>query len=456
MSAKNFSPMPALFFKILMRLLWRVILTIIGLMKFRKVLMPSEYALSILRNSSVLSNFNEINVRYLNRWHEANVQYEIGNFHQSVVMHTDALMEVRDIMKSRLLPITYSYQFGSNIGHIALLYIHQSAQNLDLLPKRSMHLYRTESNLSTAWLESLKGNVELLLSFNQTSFTELPTSWPFVENLRLLSTGNGFIDQYSFLEKYFKGTEFYTSLDTLEFSNGYMEKAQKRFEELGIRPGNRFVSLHIRNGKNVGIRRSQNPLNYVKSIRELISRGYQVLRIGDTNMDPLPDMRGLIDLREVEHHWLHPFVLSQAKLHIGTMSGPSIMSMALRTPTLITNATSLARNTLTGNFYTFFIPKHLYIKGKKMSLRDSLNHAEGYSEIDGNELQRRSISYVENSEEEIFAATCEVLSYVESNSLNSDLISINERINCIRNDAQSISYGKFTMSSCILNPQFLD
>jgi len=441
--------------KTFLRYWLRATLTIFGLFKFKHFLIPNEYTLNILRNTSIFINFNEINVRFLNRWHEANVLFEIGNFYKSVAMHRELLTDLRHLMQMDSLPSTYSYQFGSNIGHVAVLYMHQSAQNLSILPKRRMLLPRCGSDLQLTWLKFLKGDVTLSLTTNNSSFTELPTNWPFVENLRLFSVDDDYIDQYSFFEKYFKVRQF-NSLDSFEFPVGYFETAQEQLKRLGIRPGNPFVSLHVRNGNGVGVRRAQNPANYVKSIRELISLGYQVIRIGDKDMDAIPELQHLIDLRDARHHWLHPFVLGEAKLHIGTMSGPSIMSMALQTPTLVTNATSLARNTLTGNSHTFFLPKHLFIKGRELNLRESLQNTEGYSEIDGRDLQKRSILYVENSEEEILRATCEVIQYLETNSFGTEFKNLNTKIDSIRKEANALSYGKFAVSFCMLNPNFFE
>jgi len=442
--------------KTLLRSFLRVSLTALGLLKFRKFILPSEYALNVLRNTSIHTNHNELNVRFLNKWHQANEQFELGNFNKSFTMHRDLLTEVKELMKVDVLPNIYSYQFGSNLGHLACLFIHQSAQDLDLLPKRRMLLPHSGSSLQSTWLSLLRGNVALSSTSKSLLFTELPSNWPLVENLRLIYSEDGYIQLYSFLERYFKEYEKPDSLNSFEFPVDYLDNAQNSLERFGLKPGDPFVSLHIRNGSGVGIRRAQTPTNYVQGIKKLISLGYRVIRIGDPNMDPIPTMRHLIDLREIHHHWLHPFVLNRAKLHVGTMSGPSIWSMALRTPTLVTNATSLARNTLTGNPNTFYMPKHLFIQGHRLSLRESLHHYEGYSEIDGRDLQSRSISYVENSEEEILKATCEVIHYIESKSLSTESVKVNNIINAIRKEANALSFGKFVVSFCESNPQFLD
>lgn len=121
-----------------------------------------------------------------------------------------------------------------------------------------------------------------------------------------------------------------------------------RLESMGVRPDGWFVALHMRELEyehrfRMDPIRCVDPGTYVDAVRLVLDRGGQVVRIGDPSMTPLPKMPGLIDISRLRNSFeLQCFIMSRARFHIGTDSGPSQIAGALKTPTLITNAVGLS------------------------------------------------------------------------------------------------------------------
>jgi putative glycosyltransferase (TIGR04372 family) len=184
-------------------------------------------------------------------------------------------------------------------------------------------------------------------------------------------------------------------------------------------------------------------------------KGYWVIRLGDSAMEELPKRPLLLDLTRTPHNdWLHPYILHQARMLLGTNSGPSWMAQIFGTPVLMTNTTSLARSTLSGSKNSLYIPKWVYINDQRMTLRSLLQHTEGYSELDNEALSERNITLVENSPEEILSATLEMFELIETGRTVEP--HYGELIDSIRNQASSISFGKFANSVLRMNEWFLD
>jgi hypothetical protein len=89
-----------------------------------------------------------------------------------------------------------------------------------------------------------------------------------------------------------------------------------------------------------------------------------------------------------------------------------------------------------------------------MTLPSLLQHTEGYSELDNEALSERNITLVENSPEEILSATLEMFELIETGRTVEP--HYGELIDSIRNQASSISFGKFANSVLRMNEWFLD
>ena len=66
--------------------------------------------------------------------------------------------------------------------------------------------------------------------------------------------------------------------------------------------------------------RNANPKNYIKLIKEIISRGGAVFRVGDSSMTPLPNINGLIDspFSNLKSEFMDIFLAATSKFVVGT------------------------------------------------------------------------------------------------------------------------------------------
>jgi putative glycosyltransferase (TIGR04372 family) len=224
-----------------------------------------------------------------------------------------------------------------------------------------------------------------------------------------------------------------------------LQQAREHLQSLGLEKGCKFVSLHIRNGSGPGIRRSQPEHLFVDALQAITQRNYWIIRIGDPGMSKIVEIPKVIDLAiDSNLAWLHPYVLHEAVMHLGTNSGPSILAQTFGTPTLITNTTSVSRCTLTGSLHTVYLPKRVAIEGRILTLSQLLMHCEGYSELDGRNLKTKSITYLPNSSEEIRDATIERLDTIESNLILNQETDLDRCVDNIRRTHGAVSFGKFS------------
>lgn len=93
-----------------------------------------------------------------------------------------------------------------------------------------------------------------------------------------------------------------------------------------------------------GSRRSVDPSTYLPVIEHIIrNQGGQVVRLGDPNNTPLPDMESLIDLSQDETSFPEQlFALSRARYYLGTDSGPTQLATGFKIPTASTNSMGIA------------------------------------------------------------------------------------------------------------------
>lgn len=115
------------------------------------------------------------------------------------------------------------------------------------------------------------------------------------------------------------------------------------FEETGLTPNDRIVTLHCREKgfrsdihqrlRNVDVR------TYLPAIEALAAQGYRVVRLGDPSMTPLPEIDGVIDYARspLKNDQLDVELLGVAHFHIGSSSGLSQVPLLYGTPSLLLN-----------------------------------------------------------------------------------------------------------------------
>ena len=181
-----------------------------------------------------------------------------------------------------------------------------------------------------------------------------------------------------------------------------------------------FVTLHVRgrdiskeNAKSVNARNAF-IFNYKKTIEFLISNGINVVRIGDYNSYPLPYINGFIDLtQEIYNKNVDFKLLSNAKFHIGTSSGPLNVPPMFGKPVLLTNAVNPKLNFRYPN--SFLIPK---VWQNKEDLNEVSFHKLLKSDLQLIEDHTEFDKYIlrENTSNEILLAAKDMVRFLSENS----------------------------------------
>lgn len=119
--------------------------------------------------------------------------------------------------------------------------------------------------------------------------------------------------------------------------------------ELGVGPDQPVVTLHFReSGFKQGRSDTENTRlnlqntsfeNGLPAIRDLVARGYVVVRLGDSSMRPVSEP-GVVDLATspLRQPFLDPYFIARSEFMIGCDSGPAIAAWLLGTPLIYMNA----------------------------------------------------------------------------------------------------------------------
>lgn len=201
-------------------------------------------------------------------------------------------------------------------------------------------------------------------------------------------------------------------------------RGRRLVEEAGLRPERPFVVLHVREGSTKSVQgiddrskdTSRNAAleSFVPAIDEVVSRGYQVVRIGDSSMAPL-ERRGVIDLATapasdvVAQLW----AVEHCRFFIAADSGPYLLSWLFGVPCLCVNVTNLL-----GVFPLHRTDRYLVKRvfdrqlGTPVPLAEMLTEAFVYS------MKRRmhkdgTLEYLDNTPEEILAGVREMFATLE-------------------------------------------
>lgn len=444
-------------FKYSVKYLLRLIIRCLFLVRYRQKVEISDYTIFLLRHNLKLHNLSKIIVEFLDCWDFSNTLFEYGWYKSAINLRSELLTKIHlDSEHSSKSNWFYSYEFGTNIGHVAVLGVHQDSQRKGLLPFEFNKLPVQENNPLLQLLNMISPSLDIL-SFKQTPYwTEIPTNSRRTEKFQSFCNGDGYVDQYGFLEHYFQTQSISKLNRTVTLPDDYLRKAQSVLAEMGLKLGCKFVSLHIREGVGEDKRRSQSPETFLQTLKTLSDGGYWILRIGDPTMSRIEGISNFIDLSvDSSLSWLHPFALYHSTFHLGTNSGPSILAQVFGTPALVTNTTSIARCTLFGSKNTLYLPKKIQKNGRELTLREILLDPEGYSELNSEQLDSNSTVYIPNTSDEINDATLELIDLLESKPLSLETKKFDSHVDRIRKDCAAITYGRFCQSFLKENEWFL-
>ena len=229
----------------------------------------------------------------------------------------------------------------------------------------------------------------------------------------------------------------------------YWIKSQEYFENKGLDTDRPTILMHVRELRNRKDLRSASFVNYVPTIDFLIREGFQVVRIGSMEKNFTDYSRsGFFDFagkNEIDEKLLYLFTTSKG--FIGTSSGPNVLAMALGCPTLVTNLTSVSRNSFSFP-NAMYLPKIINKKSGLGKLNDYFSPEVGYGEMSKGYLSRLGIELRENDKNEILNSTKYFIEHFDNmeNTLKNRTI---KEIDPIRKQCDALSYGQ-------LVPAFID
>lgn len=207
----------------------------------------------------------------------------------------------------------------------------------------------------------------------------------------------------------------------LELPNWFLRVGRKFCAKYRIDLKRPIVVIHIRESGYHGLTkqgyRDGQVSSYEPAIRFLLGEGYQVIRIGDSHMEPLP----IEDLDYFELPFcqgydprLDPFFIAQARFMIGCQSGPCSHARALGRPLLTVNA--VCHYSLLPSPHEMVAHKRYIQKrdGAKLELSMEEIHARRIFLLENSfQFENAGIELLAMNEREILAAVTDMLEWLE-------------------------------------------
>ena len=193
-----------------------------------------------------------------------------------------------------------------------------------------------------------------------------------------------------------------------------IDPAETLCKRLGLDIKRPIVVLHTREHGYHRLRgqafRNANVRNYIPAVRELVERGYVVIRIGDRKMTSIRrDVPDLIELPRLNGYdpILDPYFIERSEFMISCQSGPCSLARALGKPNLVVNA--VYNHTTLPEVNELFAFKHyLDSSGRELGVEEALRRgAHLFDRTD--HFEQAGIHLEDTTAEEIHAALLEML-----------------------------------------------
>ena len=207
----------------------------------------------------------------------------------------------------------------------------------------------------------------------------------------------------------------------IHFESEQIEDCERRLARMGVEPHRPIVCIHARESGYWG--RTGDPTHstknaeiasYIPAIQFLTDNGYQVVRLGDPSMRPMPALKFAFDYARSDHKsdFLDLYLLTRSTFTLCTSSGPFTVASMFNVPVLATNWIS-------GHLLPF-LPRDLILlkrfkyrdSGKLLSFKELLNL--DYGEFSYYNLERKNIEVVDNTPAELLGATTEMLEKLQA------------------------------------------
>lgn len=447
------------------KLISNLLLSILRLMINKQKPMEKETFSDIVKKTNIfrISNSDLKTVTELKR---LELLYYNGGYHKAVSKRIEIYQEIyRNFeLEENYFPRKLSQIWTTAIGHEALIGVLQLCAKYNLVPdgKREIEITNTRKNsiffeLCGEFIEKSFVNSPII------DVSHFPSQFHKYEDLMLWRTkNNNFEDLYPLVEKTFK--EFSLSKDNglFIFSPEQDLAYYSKLHNLGLPKNSWFVVIHVKETpKNSDSRRSAKVQNYVKACNFLISQGGWIIQVGFKDSTKLGLEKNFIDLRgnSIDLTNLHLFVMAKAFFYLGTITGFNLVAGLFKTPSLITNAVTLGRNTIAYSPQTRYLPKTVFDfkRKKRLRLNEILRTSEGFGDPTIEDLLTKSIGLIENSSEEIHEATVEFYNLLRDNNFNRAIDKgYAAKLNEVRSAYGFCSTGMFMNSYLDKNSDWLD
>lgn len=288
-----------------------------------------------------------------------------GDYHKANFGRMNLLNEARTqySLQENFAPMLLEKGWTTNYGHLGCLLNFRNAQKLGIVSGGRRLVIRAQSYYFNRPLyRTLCKDFDFINSISSESIFDMEPFFPLTDKVSFTSTTKGFKELAEFFnlvsERQNQNNNF--KREKLEFLVEELEIIETLFKKHGYSHEQPFVTIHIRETRDKYSARDSISSHFIPAIKEIISHGMPVLRIGSPHSSPLPHIPGLIDLRDtfsLEQQFLHDFAISNCKYLISSQSGPTAVAHALGVPTLIVDGIAVARYSYTTSALSMTLPK---------------------------------------------------------------------------------------------------
>jgi putative glycosyltransferase (TIGR04372 family) len=376
-----------------------------------------------LTNTGIIGLTHDVNFSHLyNDWQKGMQLATEGHYFESNEIFEHCLLnayQLNGVDPKKHTPRFLSYGFSHAIGHRALIGLLLSAQEIGLIPSEN-RIIPTRGGQDKKQLDILFGRnkkleiVEFAFGYR---FLEPPTLWHQSERVMMINGGHKFLPTPEFIEETYSKINQIQDYNHVILENEYIKVAEKELLSLGLPREVPFVVIHVRKKSWHDDTRQADILNYKLAVQHLIARGIWVIQIGTDNQNILIEDKNFLAIQgdDSAAFFLTPYLLYKCKFFINTCSGPTYLAPLFGTPVLQTNVIAVGKNTTTLSKNSMHLPKNWVYKDRKVSFSELLKSPEGYSDPGMNYLKKRGYTLIENSSEEILAATLDMENLLDNN-----------------------------------------
>lgn len=388
-------------------------------------------------------------------WVYADYLFGRGEYWNSVSLRKETLLEIyrqQGVDSESHVPPILSSSFTISIGHLGFALAHILGQINGVLPsKERIGLVGSAIGNKDA-LQYLSKQIPLFFTKTSNPTNTLLFSH-LVESIQILKSRVGFLETFEFYEELYKSksrSDYVKPVPTSSVLSDYHEKCRTVLKKEKVDPDSSIAVVHVRDNGNKKELRNSSSANFVSAIKLLLSKGFQVVSIGENTTFGESSVDERIkfsrDLNSRNDDNLDFYLLTNSQLYLGTHSGPSIYPYLFDIPALITNITSPSRVALSSpsTLYTYK-RLHSRIKKQEIPLHEYLKSRFSFGgDYQRSQLENAGLSVNENTPEEILCALEELLFRSKQGPIDDS--EVDEQVREFQNNADAVSFGRFANS----------